>query len=296
MITAGNQITIRQIEYFLAVAEHLHFKKAAQSLYISQPGLSRQIQQLESELGFELFIRDNRNVALTKAGQYLQREWQGYLNQLHHSIDHGRLLDQGITGNLRFGYVGSAMQNAIPELLLKIRNEYPKIIFDLKEMNNASQISSLQNDDIDLAFIRTNSVPQGLLIQPFFEDSFSLVVPQDHPIDCTNFKSLDQLKEDQFILFESSYSESYYKSVMKLFEEASFAPNISHSAVHASTIYRLIELGFGVSIVPTSLKLGYDLNVRFIEITKTKQHATLYLARRAQTTNPVMQHLIGKLI
>ena len=296
MITTSNQITLRQIEYFLAIAEHLHFKKAAQALYISQPGLSRQIQQLESELGFPLFIRDNRNVALTKAAVFLKDAWKKHLNQLELSIDHAQLLDQGITGNLRFGYVGSAMQNAIPELLLKIRNEFPKIIFDLKEMNNAAQVASLQNNEIDLAFIRMDSVPHGLVIQPFFEDSFSLVVPRDHPIDCDNFKSLDQLKDDQFILFESSYSESYYKSVIKLFDEEGFTPNISHSAVHASTIYRLIELGFGVSIVPTSLKLGYDMNVRFIEITKTKQHATLYLARRAQTTNPVMQHLIGTMI
>jgi Transcriptional regulator len=291
MIPISNQLSLRQLEYFVAVAQHLHFRKAAESLYITQPGLSRQVKQMEKDLGIILFSRDNRKVSLTHAGHYMQEEVQRLLKSMHTIIDHARLIQEGLAGNLRFGYVGSAMQNAIPQLLLSIREIYPNILFDLKEMNNKDQIEALINDEIDLGFIRMETVPRGISSKLFYEDTFSLVVPRGHDINAKNYTSLDQLRDEQFILFESSYSESYYESVMRLFDEARFEPIISHSTVHASTIYRLIELGFGVSIVPTSLKLGYDMDVEFIELSESKERAILYLAHRKDNNSMILQNL-----
>ncbi|WP_461643735.1 LysR substrate-binding domain-containing protein [Labilibaculum euxinus] len=284
----SNQIEFRHYKYFLALAEDLHFRKAAESLFISQPGLSRQIKQMEEILGISLFERHNRKVKLTEAGLYLQKELTNNFKRLDEIINHAKLLHDGLNGNLNLGYVGSAMQDVIPELLLKFKQTHPNVLFSLKEMDNNKQIQALLNHEIDVGFVRMERVPRGLSIQSVFEDTFSLVLPKDHPINESNFTNLSQFKNDSFIFFDASYSESYFEKVMQIFDESGFAPLISHNTVNASSIYRLVENKFGVSIVPTSLKLGYDMGIKFIELNKIPQRTTLRAVWNNKNTNPIL--------
>lgn len=292
----SNQIEFRHYKYFLALAKDLHFRKAAERLYISQPGLSRQIKQMEKDLGISLFERHNRKVELTKAGLYLQQELSNTFTRLDDIIAHAKLLNDGMDGNLKLGYVGSAMQKVIPELLLKYKSKHPQVLFSLNEMDNDKQIQALLNQEIDVGFVRMERVPRGINIQSVFEDTFSLVLPKDHPLDESNFKDLVQLKDESFILFDSSYSESYHEKVMQIFDHSGFSPLISHYTVNASSIFRLVENKFGVAIVPTSLKLGYDMGIKFIEMDKIPQRTTLRLVWNNMNTNPVLENLINTLI
>jgi len=283
---------LRHINYFLAVAEDLHFRKAAERLFISQPGLSRQIKQLEEELGFSLFERNNRKVRLTQAGAYLKQEFEMILKNLDGVITHAKLLNKGDEGHINFGYVGSAMQNVIPDLLVKLRDKTPNLHFGFKEMENPDQIKSLLLKEIDLGFVRLNKIPKGLKIKSVFEDTFSLVLPKNHPINSKNFKNLSQLKKEEFILFEQSYSPDYFEQVMQIFSDSGFAPTISHNTVHASTIFKLVENNFGISIVPTALKFGYDMNIKFVELTKIKQRTILSVAWNEENRNPVLKNIL----
>ncbi len=286
------QIELRHLKYFLAVAEDLHFRRAAERLYISQPGLSRQIRQMEEDLGITLFERHNRKVQLTKAGEYLQKELTRNLNNLNRVISYAKLINDGINGELRLGYVGSAMQKIIPELLLNFTEKHPNVTFSLNEMENNQQIHALMNEEIDIGFVRVERVPRGLNIHPLFEDTFSLVLPDDYPINESNFNSLAQLKDESFILFDASYSESYYEKVMQIFDGFGFAPIVSHYTVNAASIFRLVENNFGVSIIPTSLKLGYDMKVKFIELKDIPQRTTLKAVWNSENTNPALKDLI----
>lgn len=292
----SNQIEFRHYKYFLALAKDLHFRKAAERLYISQPGLSRQIKQMEEDLGISLFNRHNRKVELTKAGVYLQHELTNTFKRLDDIITHAKLLNDGMDGNLKLGYVGSAMQKVIPELLLKYKSKHPHVLFSLNEMDNEKQIQALLNQEIDVGFVRMERVPRGINIQSIFEDTFSLVLPKDHPLDESNFKDLIQLKDESFILFDSSYSESYHEKVMQIFDHSKFSPLISHYTVNASSIFRLVENKFGVAIVPTSLKLGYDMGIKFIELNKIPQRTTLKMVWNNMNMNPVLENLINTLI
>lgn len=292
----SNQIELRHYRYFLALAKDLHFRKAAERLYISQPGLSRQIKQMEEDLGICLFERHNRKVELTKAGTYLQKEIKGVFKQLDDITEHAKLLNDGLDGNLNLAYVGSAMQIVIPDLLLKYKNTYPHVLFNLNEMDNEKQIQALLNREIDLGFVRMERVPRGINIQSVFEDTFSLVLPKDHYLNESNFKDLIQLKNEPFILFDSSFSESYYEKMMQIFDNSQFSPLISHNTVNASSIFRLVEKNFGVAIVPTSLKLGYNMNVKFIELKNIPQRTTLRMVWNNMNTNPVLDNLINTLI
>ena len=249
------QIEIRHIKYFLAVAEELHFRKAAEKLFISQPGLSRQIKQMEVDLGVVLFERHNRKVVLTKPGLYLQKELTQNLKNLTHILNHAKLLHDGMGGDLKLGYVGSAMQQIIPDLLLRFQKEHPEVLFSLKEMDNQRQIEGLLSHDIDMGFVRLERVPRGLEIQPVLKEPFCLVLPKNHPIDASNFKNISQFKDESFILFDPAYSAFYYENVMQIFDNSGFSPIISHNTIHASSIYKLVENNFGISIVPKSLQL-----------------------------------------
>lgn len=289
----SNQIEFRHLRYFLAVAEDLHFRKAAERLYISQPGLSRQIKQMEEDLGIKLFERHNRKVKLTQAGVFLKSEVSRNLKSLEDSFNHAKLLQEGKYGKLKFGYVGSAMQEIIPNLLLKFGKEYPEVQFGLNEMDNKIQIESLLSQDIDIGFVRLDRVPRGLDILPVLEEPFYLVLPKSHPINADDFIDLSQLKNESFILFDPSYSPSYYENVMQIFDESGFSPIVSHNTIHASTIYKLVENNFGLSIVPKSLQYGYDLNVKFIELHNISQKTILSAVWDKNNRNPVLKSLLN---
>tara|TARA_R110002050_G_scaffold171705_1_gene303819 strand:+ start:6735 stop:7613 length:879 start_codon:yes stop_codon:yes gene_type:complete len=288
----SNQIEFRHLKYFLAVAEDLHFRKAAERLYISQPGLSRQIKQMEDDLGIQLFERHNRKVKLTHVGEYLKFEITKNLNSLNQIINHAKLLQNGKEGSLTIGYVGSAMQKIIPELLLKFKERAPNIIFHLKEMDNQKQLENLLLQNIDIGFTRLERVPIGLNIQSVLKETFCLVLPKDHPIDSSNFKSISQFKDESFILFDPKFSPSYYEKVMQIFDDNSFTPRVSHNTIHANSIFKLIENNFGLSIIPKSLQLQYYENVKFIELVDIPQRTTLSMIWDRKNTNPTLDDFL----
>jgi DNA-binding transcriptional LysR family regulator len=288
----SNQIEHRHLRYFLAVAEELHFRKAAEKLFISQPGLSRQIKQMEQDLGVTLFERNNRRVALTKTGDYLQKELQINLKNLEDILAHSKLIHHGKEGHLTFGFVGSAMLQIIPAILKQFNSKFPKVMFKLEEMDNQKQIEGLLSQEIDVGFVRLERVPRSLEIHTVLKETFCLVLPKNHPVNKRNFKNLSQFKDSPFILFDPEYSASYYEKVMQIFDGCGFAPIISHNTIHASSIYKLVENNLGVSIVPKSLQFGYDMNVKFIELDAIPQRAFLSIAWSKNNRNPMLQNIL----
>lgn len=290
------QIELRHFHYFLAVAEELHFRKAAERLFISQPGLSRQIKQMEEILKTQLFVRNKKKVSLTDAGKYLKDEIEFILNHLELAKRHVKLVSQGKFGELNIGFLGSAMQTVIPDLLLKLKDEYPEINTSLEELSNKAQLNAILKDGLDIGFVRMTRVPKGLAIHPVFNDTFSVVVPANYDISATSFKGMEQFKEENFILFSQNYSPLYYDTVMSICEDAGFTPKVSHKSVHAQTIFTLVENELGIAIVPTSLQQGFKMNVKFIELKKIPQRAVLSVIWKEDNRNPVLRHCLKLLL
>jgi DNA-binding transcriptional LysR family regulator len=276
----------------LALAEELHFRKAAEKLFISQPGLSRQIKQMENDLGVTLFERHNRKVALTSTGKYLQKELQMNLKNLKDILDHSKLIEQGKEGHLKLGCVGSAMLQILTNILKQFNSKFPNVMFNLEEMDNQKQIEGLLSQDIDVGFVRLERVPRSLEIHTVLKETFCLVLPKNHPVNKSNFKNLSQFKDSPFILFDPQYSASYYEKVMQIFDGCGFAPIISHNTIHASSIYKLVENNLGVSIVPKSLQFGYNMNVKFIELDAIPQRAFLSVAWSKNNRNPMLKNIL----
>ena len=286
------QLELRHFNYFLAVAEELHFRKAAERLYISQPGLSRQIRQMEQIIGASLFVRNKRNVALTTAGEYLKKELDFILNHIDFTLKQTRLMDAGGEGEIRVGFLGSAMQSVIPKLLVKVDKEFPGIQFSLEELSNNLQVEAIQKDQLDLGFVRLARVPDGMELKPVFTDTFSVALPMEYNLNKDNFTSIAQVAKENFILFSSDYSSLYYDKIMSICEDKGFTPRVTHKSVHAQTIFKLVESGLGIAIIPTSLQYGFDMRVKFLAIPDIPQRAILSAIWKADNRNPALQHIL----
>ena len=150
----------------------------------------------------------------------------------------------------------------------------------------------IEKDKLDLGFVRLASVPSDLEMKVVLRDSFSLVVPKDHPIQTKDFHSVNQFRDESFVLFSSDYSNLYYEQIIGICRDAGFSPRIRHKSVHALTIFKLVENKMGVAIVPTSLKEGYELNVRFMQIPEIPQFTELSAIWKAGNRNPALKQVL----
>ena len=291
----SNQLELRHFRYFMAVAQELNFRKAAEVLFISQPGLSRQIKQMEEILGVALFVRDTRKVVLTTAGSYLVSELRFIFNRLEGVERQLTQIASGNLGEVRIGFLGSAMQNVIPKLLVGLQKKFPKVKTSLEEFSNKAQLRALLDDRLDLGFVRLERVPEGMEMKTVFTDDFSLVVPENFRIKSTNFKGMYQFKEEDFILFSKDYSPYYYETVMSICKDAQFTPKVSHKSVHAQSIFKLVENNMGIAIVPSSFKEGFKLKVHFISLRALPQRAILSAVWKKDNRSPVLAHCLGLL-
>ncbi len=286
------QLELRHFKYFKAVAEELNFRNAANRLYISQPGLSRQIGQMEEILNAKLFERTKRKVSLTASGAFLLKEVNVILNRLDTARRQVELIEKGESGELKIGLLGSAMQKVVPEFLLKLTDRFPDIHASVDEMNNGAQIEGVLRGSLDIGFVRVARVPEPLKIKPVVNDTFSLVLPEDHWLTSSKFKNIKQLVDEDFILFSHDYSPLYYNKIMSIFEDQGFAPRISHKSVHALTIFKLVECGLGIAIIPTTLQDGFDLKIKFIEMKGIAQQTTLSAIWNDENRNPILRNAI----
>lgn len=292
----SNQIELRHLRYFLAVANELHYRRAAEKLFISQPGLSRQIKQMEELLEVELFDRANKKVSLTLAGHFFRTEVMALFDHFEATTHKLKQLGNGDFGELRIGFLGSAMQYVIPNLLVKLKTHFPGIQTSLEELTNQAQVEAVAKEKLDLGFVRQSEVPEDLEVRPIYEDTFSLVVPEDYPMLTRDFKGMHQMADAKFILFSKKYSPQYYDTIVSICTDAGFVPNVSHRSVHAYTIFKLVENNLGVAIVPTSLRFGFHMKVRFIELKGIPQRAILSVIWKKDSHNPALKNGIDLLL
>ena len=250
---------------------------------------------MEEILGTQLFIRDKKKVKLTAAGMYLKKEAEVTIGQIEQIIKQVKLIGEGQLGEIRIGFLGSAMQEVIPKMLIKLKERFPQIHTSLEELSNNAQLNAILKDQLDIGFVRLSRIPKGLNIRPVYEDTFSLVLPSNHVLDTNNFKRVGQVMDEDFILFSQDYSPLYYDTVMSICEDSGFTPNISHKSVHAQTIFKLVENGLGISIVPTTLQHGFQLDVKFIELSKIPQRAILSVLWKANHRNLALKHCLDLL-
>jgi DNA-binding transcriptional LysR family regulator len=269
---------LRHLQYFLKLAEELSFVRAAQKLFISQPPLSRQIKELETEIGAQLFERNNKRVALTEAGKYYEKEMREVLKNIDRINIQTKKINDNQSGEFRIAYVSSTSSGDITSLIQFLSEQYPYVSFRLYELPTVKQIKALEEFKIDLGIVRAPLYSPEIVTQLWFKDSFSLVFNKNvYPIQFE--QEIEDLNETTFVFFNKEYAPQYYDNLLEVCAHFGFIPKVVHESNNISAIIQLVKNGLGVSIVPSAiLKSQLDTELGCIEIKSVNLFTDILLA------------------
>lgn len=246
---------LRHFRYFVAVAEELHFGRAAQVLGISQPPLSQQIQALEEQLGARLFNRTNRRVELSEAGRLFLDEARQVLAQVDKAADVARRAQAGELGEMKVGFASSApISGNIPQAIYQFRKAFPAVQLNLLEMSSHEVVDQLAAGHIDVGLTRPVPLPDSVVMTELFSEPLVAVLSASHPLAQGTEAGLQlaALADEPFVFFPRNYGSSVYAQLLQLARSAGFSPRFSQEASEAMTIIGLVSAGLGVSVLPAS--------------------------------------------
>jgi len=291
-------VELRHLRYFVAVAEELHFGRAADLLGISQPPLSQQIQALEQELGVRLFERSNRHVALTDAGRLFLEETRQTLAQVSKSVDVVRRAEQGEIGELQIGFTASApFVSIIPRAVFAFRQAFPAVHLDLQEMTSSQVCQALMDKKLQIGMIRPLDLPAELDAVELLSEPLVALLHAGHPLagEQDGGLALAELADQPFVFFPRSYGTGLYGQLFSLARQAGFTPRITQEAHEALTIIGLVAAGLGVSVLPASFRRIRIDGVVFRTLTDADATTAVWLVKRRQERSPLAQAFIDLL-
>jgi DNA-binding transcriptional LysR family regulator len=249
---------LRHLRYFVAVAEELHFHRAATRLHISQPPLSQQIRALERELGVTLLSRNRRRVALTAAGAGFLEDARAILASVDRAAEHARAIARGSQGTLSIGFVGSAMFSpTLPDMLREFRAGHPGVDLVLRELPTSAQLGALVAGELDVGVIRgpveleeLNGQVELMTIQ---RERLVAAVPADHRLATRRRVRAEELRGESFVILARREAPGLYAGLAAAMREAGGLPDDVLEVAEMQTIISLVAGGFGVSLVPASV-------------------------------------------
>jgi DNA-binding transcriptional LysR family regulator len=270
-------IELRHLRYFVAVAEELHFGRAALRLNISQPPLSQQIQILEQQIDARLFARTNRSVSLTAAGKQFLNDSRQILNQVEEAAARAARLHQGETGELRIGFTSSApFISAVSATLSHFRRRYPDVHLSARESNTREQIAPLGAGTLDLGLMRKTPLPENLERQVLLREPLLAMIPRDNPLARKDAVSLAELVAEPLVFFDPHVGTGLYDDILGLLRRYG-SPVITQEVGEAMTIIGLVAAGLGVSVLPASFQRVQLDEIRWLPISDPDAVSEMWL-------------------
>ncbi|WP_134701739.1 LysR family transcriptional regulator [Ammoniphilus sp. YIM 78166] len=278
---------LRQLEYFLAVADELNFSRAAEKLRITQPPLSLQIQNLEKELGFPLFHRTNRFVQLTDAGKAFAEEVRKILDHVDRAIVNAKRTHDGEVGTLTVGFVGSATYDILPAVLREFRNEFPTVQVHLHELSTPMQITALREEEIDVGVLRPPVQSPHLVTEIISTVPCVLAVPKHHPLVEIPQPTLGDLSGYPFVMLSRKTWAGLYDQVLGLCN-----PLIRQEALEFQTVIGLVAADLGIAVVPESAMNLHSQHVVYLEMGGQLPEAHMGVCWRKNDPSPLVREFV----
>lgn len=271
-------IELQQARFFVTLAEELNFSRAARRLNISQPPLSRHIQQLEYLLGVKLFERTSRRVVLTPAGVTFHAEARLLLQQADAAVVAVRRAARALEGALTIGFVGAATYDYLPRMIKAATAELPSISLDLVQMESVEQQEALLAGSIDLALSRPLNGPASIDQMTVAIDELILAIPNQHPLAVRRRPPLRSLNGEPFIMFAPA-ARYLHDMLTDMFAQHAITPRVVQQLTHSQSILSLVSVGIGLAIVPQAAKKACFDNVTFRNLdisrdTRAELHAS----------------------
>ena len=246
-------LDLHRLRYFLAVAEELHFGRAARRMHIRQPPLSQQIRRLETDFGVQLFDRSNRRVRLTEAGKMLLVESRRILADAERVVEAVQRASRGELGHLVIGFISSASYEILPVALGRFRERYPKVRLIVQEASSSDQIDGLRAGRLDLAFMRgPTSSADDVSVETIAVEHIVAALPKQHPLANHKTVSLASLADEPFISYPRSQAKMFSQQLQAACLQEGFSPNIVQEATPIPAIVGLVAAGLGVAPLPAS--------------------------------------------
>jgi LysR family transcriptional regulator, benzoate and cis,cis-muconate-responsive activator of ben and cat genes len=259
-------MTTDQLKNFLIVAEVLNFHKASSSMYIAQPALSRQIKNLEDEVGAELFDRTKKQIKITPAGVFFKNEVTRILKHLDQAKKRAGQIHRGEAGEITIGHVSSAMYSVLPYFLKTITTSYPHLKIGLLENACNMIFTKILDRELHFGIIPNEIAPDGLESAMLYKENFVVVMPGDLKVTLKKKTGLKPLANADWILPAREDGQVYNDLLYRLFQKNGFTPRIVFQSPNASTNLRMVSEGLGVTIIAKSAVKGVNLNIKYFEL------------------------------
>ena len=282
---------LRHIRYFLAVAEHLNFSKAARELHIAQPPLSRQIRQLEDDLGVALFVRNKRRVVLTKAGRVFLDEARKLVVQAGHATEAARHAQKGESGFVRVG-IASGLGGVVSRVVDDHCRHYPAVNVECKDVFSSAQSSLLHEREIDVGFLRPPIDQVNLCCELLFEEEFTVVLPSNHRLARRKSVRLKEVANEPLIVFDRSFSSGLYDKILGLYSRQGLTPHfaVTHVEPHEEAGAIMVASGraiyIGVGALVTRSVDGISL--ASVKLNEAEARIEVYMAWRRDEDSPAV--------
>lgn len=246
---------LRQLRYYLAVAENLHFRKAAEIVHLSQPALTLQVRALEEELGVLLLQRDRHKTSLTAAGEVLREEARALLAAAERAAERTKRAARGQVGLLKIAFISTAAARVLPSLISVYREQHPEVELELRNILTAAQLVAIQNRQIDIGLVRLPiSASDSIEFFPVHREPFVVLLPSVHPLAKKRQLHLRDLRDSNFVMYARQHAPGFHDQILGILNRAGFSPRITQEAGEMYTLVSLVSVGIGVTVAPGSVE------------------------------------------
>ncbi|MCF6313798.1 MAG: LysR substrate-binding domain-containing protein [Verrucomicrobiales bacterium] len=289
-------ISIRQLEYFLALSQTLNFREAAESCFVTQPALSKQIQLLEDSLGIPLFERDKKHVLLTDKGQVMLNRASNILTALSDMEREAQSFKKPFSGKLRIGVIPTIAPYILPTVVPHLSRLYPDLQLSLHEHRTDQLIHKMLHNQLDLLILALNVELEGLCSTPLYDDPFLLATPIGHPLSSKTVIHKKDLKNQEFLLLEDGHCMRDHALEVCEFAQAKEVPDFRASSL--STLIAMVAAGNGITLLP-SIAVSDDPHIKksleILPLTKNTPTRTIGFAWRPTTHRSEEFHQLVKI-
>jgi len=283
---------VRQLRYFVVVAEELNFTRAAARLQIAQPPLSRQIQNLEQMLGFTLLERTNRRVTLTAAGEVFLAECRQILSQIERSVLVAQRMAHGETGQLIVGFEGAAHHELILQMIRQLRSHFPDIELIMQEMPSGKQVEALQQEQLNIGLIEPIAAGGSeLKVMPLLSEPMLVALAETHPLAQETQLTLNQLAGEPWVTGRRHHGCGLLLRILEACHRAGFQPNVQQETNDLQMILGFVAAGFGVTLLPESSRMSQP-GVVYCPIAPPVPKVALAIAWHPKRKSPVVDSFL----
>jgi len=280
-------IELRHLRYFIAVAEELHFSRAALRLNMSQPPLSQQIRQMEEMIGAQLFVRNKRSVSLTNAGRDLYEHLSPWIDELNEMFARARLISEGERGSISVGCSYTTCHRIVPDVVRIFAERFPMVTLKLVESPFDRQVEALVRGFVDVAIIRLPMSHSELVFKELYEEPLIVVLPQKHRFADKSELRLRDLRDETF-LSSNHRPVGLFDSMKAICEHAGFEPRLLDISSSANSAVALVGSGMGITLVPEAVRYADHRNVVYKTLVDSPKSMVGVVWRRANVS-PVTQ-------